>query len=57
MLNGRRRFAAATAMDVSALAAIDTVPSCNAISKPPRAAGYRGSDFVLIAKVSTSPNV
>ena len=39
-------FAAATAMDGSALPAIDALPSCDAISKAPRAAGYRGSDFV-----------
>ena len=30
----------------SALPAIDALPSCDAISKAPRAAGYRGSDFV-----------
>ena len=39
-------FAAATVMDGSALPAIDALPSCDAISKAPRAAGYRGSDFV-----------
>jgi hypothetical protein len=39
-------FAAATVMDSSALAAIDALRSCDAISKAPRAAGYRGSDFV-----------
>src|SRR5215831_12609393 len=33
-------------MDGSALSAIDALPSCHAISKHPRAAGYRGSDFV-----------
>jgi hypothetical protein len=38
---------AATSMDGSALSAIDALPSCHAISKHPRAAGYRGSDFVL----------
>ena len=40
-------FAAATVMDGSALPAIDALRSCDAISKAPRAAGYRGSDFVL----------
>ena len=40
-------FAAATVMDGSASPAIDALPSCDAISKAPRAAGYRGSDFVL----------
>jgi hypothetical protein len=39
--------AAATTMDGSALPAIDPLPNRNAISKAPRAAGYRGSDFVL----------
>ena len=39
-------FAAATVMDGSALPAIDALPSCDAISETPRAAGYRGSDFV-----------
>ena len=39
-------FAAATVVDGSALPAIDALPSCDAISKAPRAAGYRGSDFV-----------
>ena len=39
-------FAAANVMDGSALPAIDALPSRNAISKTPRAAGYRGSDFV-----------
>ena len=34
-------------MDGSALPAIDALPSRNAISEAPRAAGYRGSDFVL----------
>ena len=38
--------ATATATDGSALPAIDALPSRNAISKAPRAAGYRGSDFV-----------
>src|SRR5262245_52570469 len=42
--------AAATAMDGSALPAIDPLPNRNAISKAPRAAGYRGSDFVLLCK-------
>src|SRR5262249_5799005 len=37
---------AATSMDGSALSAIDALPSCHAISRHPRAAGYRGSDFV-----------
>ena len=40
-------FAAATVMDRSALPAIDALPGCDAISETPRAAGYRGSDFVL----------
>ena len=39
--------AAATAMDGSALPATDALPNRNAISKAPRAAGYRGSDFAL----------
>ena len=34
-------------MDGSALPAIDALPSHDAISEAPRAAGYRGSDFVL----------
>jgi len=34
-------------MDGSVLAVIDALPSRNAISEAPRAAGYRGSDFVL----------
>jgi hypothetical protein len=34
-------------MDGTALAAIDDLLSRNAISKAPRAAGYRGSDFVV----------
>src|SRR5262245_9241919 len=38
--------AAATVMDGSALPAIDALPNHSAISKAPRAAGYRGSDFV-----------
>ena len=46
MLNGPRRLAAATVMDGSALPAIDALPSWDAISKAPRAVGYRGSDFV-----------
>jgi hypothetical protein len=33
-------------MDGSALPPIDPLPNRNAISKAPRAAGYRGSDFV-----------
>ena len=37
---------AATSMDGSALSTIDALRSCDAISKGPRAAGYRGSDFV-----------
>ena len=40
-------LAAATVMDGSTLPAIDALPSDDAISKAPRAAGYRGSDFVL----------
>jgi len=40
-------LAAATVMDGSTLPAIDALPSRNAISEAPRAAGYRGSDFVL----------
>jgi hypothetical protein len=45
-------------MDGSALSAIDALPSCHAISKHPRAAGYRGSDFVhwQIASVARSAN-
>ena len=39
-------LAAAIEMDVSTLTAFDALPSYNAISKAPRAAGYRGSDFV-----------
>jgi hypothetical protein len=39
--------AAATVVDGSALPAIHALPNRNAISKAPRAAGYRGSDFVL----------
>jgi hypothetical protein len=38
-------LAAATVMDGSALPAIDVLASYDAISKAPRAAGYRGSDF------------
>jgi len=38
--------AAATVVDGSALPAIDALPNRSAISKAPRAAGYRGSDFV-----------
>ena len=34
-------------MDSSAHAAIDALRSCDAISRAPRAAGYRDSDFVL----------
>src|SRR5215467_6472020 len=44
MLNGQRRFVA-TVMDSSAVPEINA-PSCHAISKTPRAAGYRVSDFV-----------
>jgi hypothetical protein len=40
-------LAAATAMDGSTLLAIDALPGYDAIGKAPRAAGYRGSDFVL----------
>src|SRR5262249_52161989 len=36
-------------MDGSALSGIDALPNCHAISKHPRAAGYRGSDFVQLA--------
>jgi hypothetical protein len=36
-------------MDGTALAAIDDLLSRNAMSKAPRAAGYRGSDFVPLA--------
>jgi len=39
-------FAAATVMDGSAFPLIDALPSCDALCKAPRAAGYRGSDFV-----------
>jgi hypothetical protein len=38
--------AVATVMDGSALPAIDPLPNRSPISKAPRAAGYRGSDFV-----------
>ena len=37
----------AAVMDSSAHAAIDALRSCDAISRAPRAAGYRDSDFVL----------
>ena len=37
-------------MDGSGLPAIAALPSCDALSKAPRAAGYRGSDFVLLKK-------
>src|SRR5262245_24138786 len=47
MLNGHRRSCCRHVMDGSALPAIDALPNRNAISKAPRAAGYRGSDFVL----------
>src|SRR5258705_12970043 len=47
MLNGQKDLASATVMDGSALPGIDALPSCDAIGKAPRAAGYRGSDFVL----------
>jgi len=36
-----------TVMDGPALSVIDALPGRNAIRKAPRAAGYRGSDFVL----------
>ena len=39
-------FAAATAMVGYALPVIAALASCDALSKAPRAAGYRGSDFV-----------
>ena len=39
-------FAAATVMNGSAFPLIDALPSCDALCKAPRAAGYRGSDFV-----------
>ena len=47
--------AATTVLDGSALPAIDALLSCDAISKAPRAAGYRGSDFVrcLICEVGS----
>jgi len=45
-------LAAATVMDGSALPAIDALPSYDAISNAPRAAGYRGSDFVQCAGFS-----
>jgi hypothetical protein len=38
--------AAATVMHGSALPTIDPLPNRDPISKAPRAAGYRGSDFV-----------
>src|SRR5262249_30128306 len=37
----------ATVIDSSAVPEINALPSCHAISKTPRAAGYRVSDFVL----------
>jgi hypothetical protein len=40
-------LAAATVMDASIRTAIDALRKYDAISKVPRAAGYRGSDFVL----------
>ena len=40
----------------SALPAIDALPSCDAISKAPRAAGYRGSDFVHWVKAGLGSN-
>jgi len=40
-------LAAATVVDGSALPAIDALQSRKPISRAPRAAGYRGSDFVL----------
>src|SRR5262249_40121458 len=43
--------AAATVMVGSALPAIDPLPNRSAISKAPRAAPYRGSDFVPWHKV------
>jgi hypothetical protein len=42
----KKDLADAAVMDGSALPAIDALPSCDAIGKAPRAAGYRGSDFV-----------
>jgi hypothetical protein len=39
-------LAAATVMDASTRIAIDALRKYDAISKAPRAAGYRGSDFV-----------
>src|SRR5262245_2136011 len=46
ILNDRRRLGLVV-MDGTALAIIDALLGCNAISKVPRAAGYRASDFVL----------
>ena len=43
-------FASATVMDGSAFPLIDALPSCDALCKAPRAAGYRGSDFVQGSK-------
>jgi len=43
-------------MSGSALPAIDALHSRNAISKVPRAAGYRGSDFVLLTQPGHAPN-
>ena len=43
----QEELAALTVLDGSALPTIDPLPNRNAISKAPRAAGYRGSDFVL----------
>jgi len=45
---GSKKIVAAgsVAMDRSALTPIGPLPSRDAVSKAPRAAGYRGSDFV-----------
>jgi hypothetical protein len=45
-------LAAATVMHGSALATIDALQSRKPISRTPRAAGYRGSDFVLWHKAA-----
>ena len=54
MLNGRRRFGCCHRNEWLCLPAIDALPSCDAISKAPRAAGYRGSDFVLWHELTDS---
>ena len=43
-----------TVMDGPALCAIDALPGRNAFPKAPRAAGYRGSDFVRGAEADNN---